>query len=150
MSLHTQIKELNTSALKAGNKVARSAYTLILGELARQGDPNQVVDDATVVKTVQKAIVGINEILALGRSSEETVELITGQREVLQALVPTQAGVPEITVVVSKLLAENPSYTQKDMGKVMSAVKEHFGASHNGGAASQVVKAMLANHVVTV
>lgn len=137
--LYQTLKELNLRALKSGDKVARSAYTLLLGEIARVGDPSAEVSDATVVSAAKKIIAGINEMISHGVSDPN----LNGQLTALEVLLPTGPTMEEIELFIEGFMAGMPDITVKDMGVVMKALKDMYAGAYDGKAVSELVRRKL-------
>ena len=74
------------------------------------------------------------------------VELAEREREeikIIQEFLPNQLTDEEIHIEISKLIDAQEQLTIKDMGKVMSELKEKFSGRMDFGKASGIVKALL-------
>lgn len=141
MSLFEHLKVENIAALKAGDKLKRSTYTLLLGELGRVGDPKAAVEDAAVIGAARKIIAGITEMIAKGSTDLQLAD----QLAVLEALLPQMASEEDIIDFVGAYVLANPGLTMKDMGKVMSAAKEQFNGALDGKTASEIIRTALSS-----
>lgn len=137
--LYQTLKELNLRSLKSGDKVARSAYTLLLGEIARTCDPSAEVSDATVVSAAKKIITGINQMIDLGVNNPE----LNGQLTALEVLLPSAPSIQDIELFVDRFIANNAPLSIKEMGVVMNALKETFAGAYDGKVVSQMVREKL-------
>lgn len=135
MSLHEQIKRDNVAALKAGDKTKRGVYTLLLGEVARTGDPSAEITDAQIITAAQKIAGGISELLSHGVNDAE----LPKQLEILNALIPKAATENDLIDFVAEYVQNNPGLTTKDMGLVMGELKAKF-AVFDGKVASGIVR----------
>ena len=74
------------------------------------------------------------------------IELAEREREeikIIQEFLPNQLTDEEIHIEVSKLIGAQEQLTIKDMGKIMSELKEKFSGRMDFGKASGIVKALL-------
>ena len=74
------------------------------------------------------------------------VELAEREREeikIIQEFLPNQLTDEEIHIEISKLIDAQEQLTIKDMGKIMSDLKERFSGRMDFGKASGIVKALL-------
>ena len=74
------------------------------------------------------------------------VELAEREREeikIIQEFLPNQLTDEEIHIEISKLIDAQEQLTIKDMGKIMSKLKEKFSGRMDFGKASGIVKALL-------
>ena len=74
------------------------------------------------------------------------VELAEREREeikIIQEFLPNQLTDDEIHIQISKIIDAHEQLTIKDMGKIMSELKEKFSGRMDFGKASGIVKALL-------
>ena len=74
------------------------------------------------------------------------IELAEREREeikIIQEFLPNQLTDKEIHIEISKLINAQEQLTIKDMGKIMSELKEKFSGRMDFGKASGIVKALL-------
>ena len=74
------------------------------------------------------------------------IELAEREREeikIIQEFLPNQLTDEEIHIEISKLIDAQEQLTIKDMGKIMSELKEKFSGRMDFGKASGIVKALL-------
>ena len=74
------------------------------------------------------------------------VELAEREREeikIIQEFLPNQLSDEEIHIEISKIIDAQEQLTIKDMGKIMSELKEKFSGRMDFGKASGIVKALL-------
>ena len=74
------------------------------------------------------------------------VELAEREREeikIIQEFLPNQLTDEEIRIEISKIIDAQEQLTIKDMGKIMSELKEKFSGRMDFGKASGIVKALL-------
>lgn len=138
--LFDDLKDASLRARKANDVVAKTIYGVLLGEIARLGDPSQEVTDEMVSKTAEKTIAGIVTSLEKGGHNDTLVR----EKDLLSEFVATKASAEEVTAFVTAFITQTPGLTVRDMGKVMGAVKVHFNGNLDGSSTSQIIKAALA------
>ena len=149
--LRNEINNTYKSAMKQKEMVAVSTLRLI----------QAAIKDRDIAARSQGNIDGINddEVLTLlqsmikqRRDSIEAYEkggrMELAQREaeeiaIIQGFLPPQLTPEEITTAVETVITDVDANTLKDMGKVMSALKDRFAGQMDFGKASLVVKAKL-------
>lgn len=140
MSLFVQIKDQNLAALKNGNKIERSVFTLILGEATRSGDPKAIPDDIQMLSVIRKIAAGVKEMMDKGAADPTLQDQLT----LLESLTPQQASENDIIDFVGQFITSSETpLTQKDTGKVMGALKERFMGAYDGKLASGIVRSAL-------
>lgn len=143
MSLFNSIKIKNIEALKTGDKLTRSVYTLLIGEVTRGGDPKDTISDAMVISAAKKIVDGIEMMLENGAEPD----VILAERKVLLALIPEAAAEDDIRKFVDEFVSTaNPKLTMKDMGVVMAAIKTHFNGRADGKLSSSFARCRLASN----
>lgn len=143
MSLFNSIKIKNIEALKTGDKLTRSVYTLLIGEVTRGGDPKDTISDAMVISAAKKIVDGIEMMLENGAEPD----VILAERKVLLALIPEAAAEDDIRKFVDEFVSTaNPKLTMKDMGVVMAAIKTHFNGTADGKLSSSFARCRLASN----
>lgn len=127
MSLQKRIADDLKAAMKNGEESRKSLLRVIIGEMNRV-DKN--LPDERVIAIIKKMIEGVKLV---GNVEEE---------KILSEYLPKQLDESQLTSLISALIFEN-SYTVKDMGKIMSALKEKYNGQYDGKLASTLVKNLL-------
>lgn len=145
MSLLQQIKTAQLTARKARDETASLVLTTLIGEAEAIGKNagNRPTTDSEVVALVKKFIKNIDETLGLIKQSDAAVGL-ERERAVLSVYLPTQMTSEQLRAVIAQLSEELNAHTQRDMGKVMKALKERYDGQYDGAAASALIKEVLA------
>jgi len=150
MALRDQFTDQLKTSMKAGDAARTSTLRMIMARLkdfdiaARPKGITAIPDD---------------EILAMLRgmvkSRRESVELYTqGNRPelaakeqaeiaVIEGFLPAQMDAAALEAAIAAAIAETGAAAMKDMGKVMGALKQKFGAELDMGAAGPIVRAKL-------
>ena len=135
-----EIKTRVTTAVKAGDTIARDVLRLALGEIqtaeARRGT---ALSDEEAIAAVRKLIKSNEETLAL--SSGEAAATLKHEIEVLGALLPSQLSVAQI---VEALASQREAITTaKSDGQATGVAMKHLkaiGAAANGTDVGAAVK----------
>ncbi len=134
-----QIKKANIEAMKAHDKDARTAYSLVISSyqnLLTSGKGNEV-SDADVVKIITKFSKELDEegntyLLA---NRKEEYEAILRQKEAIVKFLPKMLNEEEIKEIISKL-----------DDKSIPSVMKHFKMNYNGkcdmGLVNKVLKGL--------
>lgn len=149
MSLKDKITSNITAAMKA--KDANRLSTLRMAKAAIMNEENKrgvgtVLDDEEVLKVLNTLVKqrkdSIEQYEANGR--EELAEKEKAELVFLEEYLPQSATKEEIETAVNEAIGETGASSMRDMGAVMSAVKEKLsGKTVDGKIASEIVKGKL-------
>ena len=140
MTLLERIQADLKNAMLTNNSDVKAILRILIGELNQKGKEHSDVDVVTAVKKLiesAKVIISTPEVAGGER-------LATAVREIaiLEAYMPKQLSESDLRNSISSVATTN-SYTIKDMGKVMSYLKENFAGQYDGKLASAIVKKIL-------
>jgi uncharacterized protein YqeY len=139
-----QIQQDVTTALKAGDRERTGALRLIANELqkavkeARDQEPDEV---AVLQRERKRRLESAEAYREAGRDDLAGAE----EREaaVIEEYLPAQMPDDELRTIVQDVVAESGASSQKDMGRVMSAVMPHVKGRADGKRVSAVVREVL-------
>lgn len=131
MKLQERIKADFVSAMKNQNKELKLLLSVVIGEMDRV---NKVLTDDQVIAIVKKMIEG-------AKSTNKLDEVA-----LLEKYLPSQLSEAQLSGLIGALIYTN-SYTPKDMGKIMSALKQAHSGQYDGKLASSIAKELLTNTV---
>lgn len=131
MSIQEQIKADFVSAMKEQNKEIKLLLSVVIGEMDRV---NKVLTDEQVISVVKKMIEG-------AKTTNNLDEVA-----ILEKYLPKQLSEEQLNGLISALIFSN-NYTAKDMGKIMSSLKESHAGQYDGKLASSLVKELLTKAV---
>lgn len=150
MALRDQFTDQLKASMRAGDAPRTSTLRMVMAKL-------KDFDIAARPKGI--TAIPDEEIMAMLRgmvkSRRESVELYTkGNRPelaakeeaeilVIESFLPAQMDASTLNAAVTAAIAESGAASPKDMGKVMAALKQKFGAALDMGAAGPLVKAKL-------
>ncbi|MDA3061578.1 MULTISPECIES: GatB/YqeY domain-containing protein [unclassified Campylobacter] len=141
-----QILEDIKTAMKSGDTVRRDALRMLNSTLKQiEVDERITLSDERVFSVLQTEIKRRNESAAQYKTGgrEDLAQKELGEAEIIGAYLPKQLSDDELSAALSALLGELGATSAKDMGRVMKAAKEKFGASVDGKRLSEAVKSAL-------
>ena len=150
--LRSELNDALKTAVKAQDQTATSTLRLILAALkdrdiaARsKGNCDGVAEDE-ILEMLQKMVRQRRESAELYKQGgrDELVEKEHNEIGVIERFLPQPLGEAEINGAVGEAMAETGAATIKDMGKVMSLLKERFPGRMDFGKVSAMVKERLA------
>ena len=144
--MRTRLKAETNAALKAQNKARLSALRLISAEIqTRDIAAKADIPDRDIPAALQKMIKQRRESLAIyekaGRTEQAAQE--AGEIAVIEEFLPKQMDEAEAKSVIAAVVKEVGATSPKEMGKVMSVLKERYAGQMDFGKASGMVKALL-------
>jgi uncharacterized protein len=148
--IRDDIKAAQITAMKAGDKQARAAISLIQSAIknrdieARTGKAPED-DDALVVEVLQKMVKQRRESIEMytkgGR--QELADAEAAEVAVIERFLPSQMSDAETTAAIEAIKAELGASGMKDMGRVMAELKSRHATTLDMSKASALVKAAL-------
>lgn len=149
--IRDDIKAAQITAMKAGDKQARGAISLIQSaiknrDIEARTDKAPADDDALVVEVLQKMVKQRRESIDMyvkgGR--QELADNEAAEIAVIERFLPKQMDEAETKAAIEAIKAEIGAEGMKDMGKVIAALKDRHGPQLDMSKASGLVKAALA------
>lgn len=148
--IRDDIKAAQIAAMKAGDKAARGAISLMQAAIknrdieARTGKAPED-DDALVVEVLQKMIKQRRESITMyeqgGRAELAAAE--AAEVEVIERFLPKQMSEAETAAAIAVIKAEIGAEGMKDMGRLMAELKARHATTLDMSRASGLVKAAL-------
>lgn len=131
MNLQEQINQHLKNAILTSNTEVKSILRVLIGEFNRIG---KTVTDEQVISIVKKMI--------------DNAKLVgnEGEIEILNAYLPKQLDENQLAGIISALIFSN-NYTIKDMGKIMSELKNSYNGQYDGKLASNLIKEIFSKSV---
>jgi len=148
--IRDDIKAATIAAMKGGDKVTTTTLRMVSAAVKNRdieartgGAPKD--DDALVTEVLQKMVKQRRESAELYRKGgrEDRAEAEENEIKIIEKFLPQQLGDEEANRLIREIVAETGANSMKDMGKVMTLVKERLGASIEPARASALVKAAL-------
>ena len=149
--IRDDIKAATIAAMKGGDKETTGTLRLVQAAVknrdieARTGGA-PANDDQLVIEVLQKMIKQRRESADIYRKGgrEDRASVEEAEIAVIDRFLPAQMSDSEAETKIREIIAETGASSMKDMGRVMSLVKERLGASIEPARASAMVKAALA------
>ena len=149
--LREQLKDSLADGMRARDKIKTSTLRLILAAIKdrdianRDGDNREGVGDDQILQILQKmvaqrrdSIVTYEEAGRLELAEQEREEIV-----VIESFLPKQMDHDEIGAAVEVVVADLGCSSIRDMGTVMSALREQYAGQMDFGKASGAAKKLL-------
>jgi uncharacterized protein YqeY len=147
MSLKDQITEDMKNAMRAKAVARLGTIRLLLAAIKqREVDERIVMDDASVIATVEKMIKQRKDSISQFEkaSRDDLVAIEAAEMVILQSYLPTQLSDAEVLAAVGAAVASTGASGPQDMGKVIGVLKAQLAGKADMGKVSGLVKAALA------
>ena len=137
-------------AMKAGEKVRVGTLRLVnaaikSADIDARPSGKDKIDDASILGVLTKMIKqrrdSIEQFVAGGR--QELADKEAAEIRVIEVYLPKQMDAAEAKAAISAVIQEVGAASQKDMGKVMAALKARYAGQMDFGKASAAVKELL-------
>ena len=146
MSLKERISEDVKTAMRAKERDRLGVLRLITAAIKqREVDERIELDDSQVLAVIEKMVKqrkdSLEQFEKAGRddlAKQEQYEL-----DLLQVYMPEQLGADELSALISKTIQDVGAESMRDMGAVMSAIREQVQGRADMGAVSQAVREQL-------
>ena len=149
--IRDNIKAAGIAAMKGGDKAGTQTIRLIQSALKNRDIELRAAatapdDDLLVTEVLQKMIKQRRESVELYRKGgrEELAAVEEAEIAVIERFLPAQMSDEEARAAVQTIIAETGAASMKDMGRVMSLVKERHASAIEPARASALVREMLA------
>ncbi len=149
--LRNAIPEALKAALKEQEQRAVSTVRLIMAalkdrDIAARGKGNtEGISDDEILEMLQTMVKQRRESIEMYEQGGR-LELAEGEREeitIIERFLPQQLDDAEIGAAVDQVIADIEAGNLKDIGKVMSALRDRYAGQMDFGKASSLVKAKL-------
>jgi uncharacterized protein YqeY len=150
-SLKLQLKNDLTTAMKAGNDIAKSTIRMALSAITNAevaGDEAVELTDDQVIKVLQSEVKKRQESAEVYEQAGRTEAAVKerAEAEVLSVYLPAALSDDELAGVVQEEVARaaaQGAQGMKAMGAVVKAVRERVGSGADGSKIADLVKAAL-------
>ncbi|PRM90785.1 GatB/YqeY domain-containing protein [Aliarcobacter cryaerophilus] len=146
MSLKEKLNEDLKQAMRDKEVVKRDSIRAINTMIKQiEVDERRVLDDAEVIKLVQRGIKQREEAISQYSAASRTdlVEKEQSQIDVFMIYLPKQLSDEELEAGMKDIIEEVKAETIKDMGKVMGAASKKFAGVADGKRINEMVKKLL-------
>lgn len=147
MTLITQIQNHVKDAMKAGDRLKLSTLRMLVAAIKQKEiDTRSDLSDDDIIsiieKQMQQRLEAAEQYEAAGRN--ELFEKESQEAEILKAYLPEKMGEEEVKEMIEKIISEMGGISMKEMGNVMSALKDQAGSKIDMKLASQMVREIIA------
>ena len=147
MTLITQIQDHVKDAMKAGDRLKLSTLRMLVAAIKQKEiDTRSDLSDDDIIsiieKQMQQRLEAAEQYEAAGRN--ELFEKESQEAEILKAYLPEKMGEKEVKEMIEKIISEMGGISMKEMGNVMSALKDQAGSKIDMKLASQMVREIIA------
>jgi len=150
--LRDEIKNALIEAMKSKDQEKVNTLRLVQAAIkqkdidARMKGVTEGVDDATLLALLQTMIKQRKESIEMYQKGnrEDLVAHEQGEIDVIQGFLPKQMDEAAMTEAIKTVIAEVGAVSIKDMGKVMGALRAKYAGQMDFGAASGLIKNLLA------
>ena len=147
MTLITQIQNHVKDAMKAGDRLKLSTLRMLVAAIKQKEiDTRSDLSDDDIIsiieKQMQQRLEAAEQYEAAGRN--ELFEKESQEAEILKAYLPEKMGEEELKEIIEKIISEMGEISMKEMGNVMSALKDQAGSKIDMKLASQMVREIIA------
>ena len=149
MTLITQIQNHIKDAMKAGDRLKLSTLRMLVAAIKQKEiDTRSDLSDDDIIsiieKQMQQRLEAAEQYEAAGRN--ELFEKESQEAEILKAYLPEKMGEEEVKEMIEKIISEMGEISMKEMGNVMSALKDQAGSKIDMKLASQMVREIISKH----
>ena len=134
--------------MKAGDRLKLSTLRMLVAAIKQKEiDTRAELSDDEIVsvieKQMQQRLEAAEQYEAAGRN--ELFEKESQEAEILKAYLPEKMGEEEVVEMIEKIISDMGEINMKDMGKIMSILKDMAGSKIDMKLASQMVREIIAN-----
>jgi uncharacterized protein YqeY len=146
LTLITQIQNHVKDAMKAGDRLKLSTLRMLVAAIKQKEiDTRSDLSDDDIIsiieKQMQQRLEAAEQYEAAGRN--ELFEKESQEAEILKAYLPEKMGEEEVKGMIEKIISEMGEISMKEMGNVMSALKDQAGSKIDMKLASQMVREII-------
>ena len=147
MTLITQIQNHVKDAMRAGDRLKLSTLRMLVAAIKQKEiDTRSDLSDDDIIsiieKQMQQRLEAAEQYEAAGRN--ELFEKESQEAEILKAYLPEKMGEEEVKEMIEKIISEMGGISMKEMGNIMSALKDQAGSRIDMKLASQMVREIIA------
>lgn len=145
MSLREDIQNGLTAGRKKRATNEIMAFSSVLSAIQeRESRENKTLDDDDILKVIEKEVKAQDEIKELYREKDRCRSLDAEvQGDILRAFLPKKVDQSQYGYIVNEAIQKTSANSIRDMGKVMSSLKDEYGQTLDYKLISPLVKAVL-------
>jgi len=132
--------------MKAGDRLKLSTLRMLVAAIKQKEiDTRSDISDDDIIsiieKQMQQRLEAAEQYEAAGRN--ELFEKESQEAEILKAYLPEKMGEEEMKEMIERIISEMGEISMKEMGNVMSALKDQAGSKIDMKLASQMVREII-------
>ena len=132
--------------MKSGDRLKLSTLRMLVAAIKQKEiDTRSDLSDDDIIsiieKQMQQRLEAAEQFEAAGRN--ELFEKESQEAEILKAYLPEKMGEEEVKEMIEKIISEMGEISMKEMGNVMSALKDQAGSKIDMKLASQMVREII-------
>ena len=132
--------------MKSGDRLKLSTLRMLVAAIKQKEiDTRSDLSDDDIIsiieKQMQQRLEAAEQYEAAGRN--ELFEKESQEAEILKAYLPEKMGAEEVKEMIEKIISEMGEISMKEMGNVMSALKDQAGSKIDMKLASQMVREII-------
>lgn len=132
--------------MKAGDRLKLSTLRMLVAAIKQKEiDTRSDLSDDDIIsiieKQMQQRLEAAEQYEAAGRN--ELFEKESQEAEILKAYLPEKMGEEEMKEMIERIISEMGEISMKEMGNVMSALKDQAGSKIDMKLASQMVREII-------
>lgn len=132
--------------MKSGDRLKLSTLRMLVAAIKQKEiDTRSDLSDDDIIsiieKQMQQRLEAAEQYEAAGRN--ELFEKESQEAEILKAYLPEKMGEEEVKEMIEKIISEMGEISMKEMGNVMSALKDQAGSKIDMKLASQMVREII-------
>ena len=132
--------------MKAGDRLKLSTLRMLVAAIKQKEiDTRSDLSDDDIIsiieKQMQQRLEAAEQYEAAGRN--ELFEKESQEAEILKAYLPEKMGEEEVKGMIEKIISKMGEISMKEMGNVMSALKDQAGSKIDMKLASQMVREII-------
>ena len=132
--------------MKAGDRLKLSTLRMLVAAIKQKEiDTRSDLSDDDIIsiieKQMQQRLEAAEQYEAAGRN--ELFEKESQEAEILKAYLPEKMGEEEVKEMIEKIISKMGEISMKEMGNVMSALKDQAGSKIDMKLASQMVREII-------
>lgn len=143
MTLKNELNNAYVEAMRAKDVDTKNTLRLVMAAIKQvEVDQRKKLDDAEVLKIVQKEVKSCKETIAdaVKANNQVLIDDSNMRIAILDKYLPTALTGPEVDAIVKDVIAELGATSMADMGGVMKAVIEKVAGQADGKMISTLVR----------
>ena len=147
--MRDKIMQAVKDAMKSGEKARVSALRMVQAKI-KDADiaarpSKDKISDGEIVDLLARMVKQRRESIELYKQGgrQELADAEMAEIRIIEEFMPKQLGEAEISAAISGIMKDTGAVSVKDMGKVMSALKEKYAGQMDFAKASGIVKGLL-------